>query len=73
MTKSILDLRVAVAKARAATQPNTRDLAIALAVGADLLARWERVAIDCGRVWTAAQARRMTRDIRTAMQEVRRA
>lgn len=67
MTKSILDLRATVALARRAPLPHSLDLRKALVVADDLLARWEHVAGSCGRVWTAAQARRMARDIRRAL------
>lgn len=67
MTKSVLDLRVAVAQARSAPRPRPLNLSKALIVGEDLLGRWEYVAGACGRVWTAAQCRKITRQIRAAM------
>jgi hypothetical protein len=69
VTKSVLDLRVAVAQARRAPRPLSLNLSKALIVGEDLLGRWEYVAGTCGRVWTAAQCRKITRDIRAAMRE----
>lgn len=69
MTKSVLDLRVAVVQARSLPRPHPLNLSKALIVGEDLLGRWEYVAGACGRVWTAAQCRKLTRDIRAAMRE----
>ena len=65
--KSILNLRFTLGLARKSARPHTLDVARAIIVAEDLHARWESVAIRCGRAWTAAQARRIDRNLRNAL------
>jgi hypothetical protein len=65
--QSVLNLRFTLGLVRGSARPHTLDVAKAIVVAEDLHARWESVASRCGRAWTAAQARRIDRELRRAL------
>lgn len=67
MNRSQSAAAAAIARAEAEPRPHTADLAVALHRVQMWVADYDRVSARCGGVWTAAQLRRVTRNLANAI------